>query len=169
MNKAVFAGALFAAVAGVSTVAYCGTSDTGISPRSVAFVGQGDDLLSAERPEAAILQYETALAIDPRNVTAYIGLARAHEDLGLPGRAVKFYREGLTIDPNNLTALEEQGEALVARGATARAEKNLDRIRKLCASECAYAARLKDVIDAGPPPVESAKSVAASETMPDIN
>ena len=82
---------------------------------------------------------------------------------------MKFYREGLTIDPSNLTALEEQGEALVERGATARARKNLERIRDLCERECTQATRLASAISAGPPPVESAESVSKSETLPDTN
>ncbi|MGB7404219.1 MAG: hypothetical protein WA906_00880, partial [Pacificimonas sp.] len=84
----------------------------------------------------------------------------------LPGRAVKFYREGLTIDPMNLTALEEQGEALVERGATARARVNLARIRDLCARECEEAERLLVAIQNGPPPIESEEAAEVAETTP---
>ncbi len=169
MNKAVFIGALALAVGGVSTVALCETPEPRISAQSMKFTTAGEGLLGDQKAEAAIDQFETALAVDPKNVRAYIGLARAHDALGLPGRAVKFYREGLTIDPSNLTALEEQGEALVERGATARARKNLERIRDLCERECTQATRLASAISAGPPPVESAESVSKSETLPDTN
>ncbi|MBV7256707.1 tetratricopeptide repeat protein [Pacificimonas sp. WHA3] len=166
MNKTVFVAALAAAVAGVSTVAWCDTAEPRIAPQSISLTKAGEGLLNARDAEGAIRQFETALAVDPKNVRAYIGMARAHDMLGLPGRAVKFYREGLTIDPANLTALEEQGEALVDRGAVARAEKNLERIRDLCARECAQAERLAAVIASGPPAIESAESVAKAETLP---
>ncbi|MGB3721380.1 MAG: tetratricopeptide repeat protein [Pacificimonas sp.] len=169
MNKAILLGAGIAAAIGVSSVAWCQTAEPGVAPQSLQITVAGEALLAANNSEDAIDQFETALAVDPKNVRAYIGLARAHDQMGLPGRAVKFYREGLTIEPTNLTALEEQGEALVERGATARAKKNLERIRDLCARECAQAARLSAAIAKGPPAVESAASIAKSETLPATN
>ncbi len=169
MNKAILLGAGIAAAIGVSSVAWCKTAEPDIAPASMQFTRTGEGLLAAKQPENAIDQFETALAVDPKNVRAYIGLARAHDQMGMPGGAVKFYREGLTIEPDNLTALEEQGEALVERGATARARENLKRIRDLCARECAQATRLASAIAKGPPPVESAESIAKSETLPPTN
>ena len=109
---------------------------------------------------------KTALAVDPRNTRAYIGIARSYEILGLPGRAVKFYREALAIDPNDLTALSEQGEAYMARGAVALAKDNLERIRKLCQSECQNAVTLAAAIEKGPPATVTA---AAEKPAPKIN
>ena len=169
MNKAILIAGGAAMIAGLSTMAYCTTTEPQLAPRSMQFTTSGEDLLADREPQEAIMQFETALAVDPKNVRAYIGLARAHDMLGLPGRAIKFYREGLTIEPENLTALQEQGEALVKRGAVARAEVNLDRIRDLCARECEEAVELATAIEAGPPAVESAESVAESETLPPTN
>ncbi|MBZ6378559.1 MULTISPECIES: tetratricopeptide repeat protein [Pacificimonas] len=151
MNKLILAGGAAVILGGLSSVAFCAPTEPEIAPRSVSFASQGEDLLGANQPEEAILQFETALAVDPKNVNAYLGLARAHKSLGLPGRAVKFYREGLTIDPTNLTALEEQGDALVERGAIERAEENLARIREICEGECDAASRLARKIESGPP------------------
>lgn len=161
MRKLIFAGAAVGVVAGLSGVAYCQAAEPPIAPLSMELTRSGEDLLQARESIDAIGQFETALAVDPKNVRAYIGLARAHDQLGLPGRAVKFYREGLMIDPNNLTALEEQGEAFVDRGAVSRAKDNLERIRKLCQRECDEAAALAEVIAKGPPPVET---VAENQT-----
>ena len=166
MNKALLIGGGAALIAGLATVAYCETAEPRINPRSMSFTTSGESLLNTRKAEDAIAQFETALAVDPKNVRAYIGMARAHDMLGLPGRAVKFDREGLTIEPNNLPALEEQGEALVDRGATARAKQNLERIRDLCARECVQAERLAAVIAKGPPAVESAESAAKADTTP---
>lgn len=170
MNKLLLAGSTAAVIAGLSTFAYCApTESTGVLPLSQQFTEAGETRLGARDADDAIEQFETALAVDPKNVRAYIGMARAYNLLGLPGRAVKFYREGLTIEPTNLVALQEQGEALVQRGAVARANVNLERIRDLCESECGEARSLAAVIKAGPPPVESAESVSDAETLPKTN
>ncbi|MEE4350784.1 MAG: tetratricopeptide repeat protein [Pacificimonas sp.] len=160
MNKMITIAGAVAILGGLSSVAFCAPTEPGIAPQSHSLTLDGEGLLSRDQPEEAILQFETALAVDPKNVRAYLGMARAHEALGLPGRAVKFYREGLTIDPTNVTALQEQGEALVARGAVARAEENLARIRELCREECAAASALSAAIEAGPPAIEVAATDA---------
>ncbi|MGB7404257.1 MAG: tetratricopeptide repeat protein, partial [Pacificimonas sp.] len=84
MNKMIFAGALAATVVGVASVAYCAAPEPGIAPQSMAFTTAGETLLNDRDADAAIQQFETALAVDPKNVRAYIGLARAHDMLGLP-------------------------------------------------------------------------------------
>jgi Tfp pilus assembly protein PilF len=145
-----------AALGTASGVAYCKTVKPDVAPKSMQLTRAGEALLEGNKAQAAIDSFETALAVDPRNVRAYVGLARAHDTIGLPGRAVKFYREALSIDPNDLTALEEQGRALVERGATGRAKENLERIRTICAAECDYAKRLAAAIAKGPPPVVTA-------------
>jgi len=160
-SRFMLAGIAVAALT-ASSVAYCKTNAPQVSPVSMQLTRSGESLLEGKKALAAIDQFETALAVDPKNVRAFIGMARAHDALGLPGRAVKFYREALTIDPNDLTALEEQGEALVARGATSKAGENLARIRKLCEGECANAQRLSAAIAKGPPPVVT----AAAEKKP---
>ncbi len=164
--------AIAAVLTAGSSIAYCKTVEPQISPRSMQLTLSGEALLGDKKALAAIDQFETALAVDPKNVRAYIGMARAHEAVGLPGRAVRFYREALSIDPNDLTALEEQGGALVARGAMDRAKENLARIRKLCGGECGQAKRLSGVITKGPPPVETAsadKNVKAAPKLEKAN
>jgi tetratricopeptide (TPR) repeat protein len=87
-----------------------------------------------------------------------MGMARAAEAQGLPGKAVRFYREALELEPNDLAALEAQGLALVERGATARAGDNLERVKKICQGSCPEADRLAAAIAKGPkvPPAETA-------------
>lgn len=123
-----------------------------IDARSVAIAESGYRALAAGQADRAIDHFETALAVDPKNERAYIGMARAAQSQGLPGKAVKFYREALSLDPNDLVALEGQGVALVERGSTTRARVNLARIQELCGSPgCAPAKRLEAKIAAGPP------------------
>ena len=110
-------------------------------PMSLLLTRAGTQYLATGKAQAAIDRFDTALAVDPANVDAYIGLARAHEKIGLTGKSIRFYRGALAVDPNNLTALEGQGAALVARGALARAQINLARIKEICRTECEAAAR----------------------------
>ena len=125
-------------------------ADDVISPASHRFAQAGYEALGKGQPQAAVGEFETALAIDPRNRSAFIGIARAMQAQGLHGSAVKYYREALQLDPNDLAALEGQGTALAQRGAKARAQANLDRIRQLCKTDCPEARKLAIAIAQAP-------------------
>ena len=143
-------------VAGLSALVLTGAAtaavpaDDVISLASQRFTQSGFDALGKGQLLAAVGEFETALAIDPKNRTAYIGIARAMQAQGLHGTAVKYYREALQLDPNDLAALEGQGAALAQRGAKARAQANLDRIRQLCKTACAEARKLAMAIAQAP-------------------
>ena len=128
------------------------SGDDLLRPASVRMQAEGDAALAKGQPQAAIDAYEAAVAADPRNEAGFIGLAHAYEALGLPGKAVRYYREALALDPNSLNALEGQGKALVARGARARANLNLVRIKTLCKGDCPAAKRLEVALAAPEPP-----------------
>lgn len=136
--------------------------DDQLKPASVQLAMAGQTALTAGKPQDAIDSFEAALAVDPRNVAAFSGIARAYEALGLPGKAVKYYREALALNPSDIPALEGQGRALVARGATARAQINLARIKALCKADCAAAARLDSVITKG---TQTASAAAAKPAV----
>lgn len=138
----------------LATVASAGFSqkpDDQIDARSVALTQQAQGLIDQGRYGDARDLLESALAVDPRNRAAYIGLAHAAQGAKLPGEAIKFYFDALKLEPNDVNALAGQGEALVQRGAVERAKQNLDRIRTLCKSNCPQAAQLAAVIAKGPP------------------
>src|SRR5687768_1533186 len=141
----------------VATMASSGQGqkpDDQIDARSVALAQQGQALNGQARYNDAIDMFETALAVDPRNRQAYIGLAKAAEGQKLPGKAIKFYFEALKLEPNDVVALAGQGEALVQRGAVERARRNLEKIRTLCNNRCPQVATLAAAIAKGPPPEE---------------
>lgn len=149
------------------TAASRATPDSALAPRSVQFTQAGEALLARGEHQAAIDHFETALAVDPRNVRAYLGMARAFEGLEMPGRAIRFYREALAIEPNDVLALEAQGHAFLARGATGRAQANLERLRKICASPCPAADRLATAVARGAaPPAMAAATRPESERTP---
>jgi tetratricopeptide (TPR) repeat protein len=126
--------------------------DDQIDPGSMALLQQGQALTAAGQYQQAIDALETALAVDPRNRGAYIGLARVALGQKLPGKAIKLYGEALVVEPNDVTALAGQGEALVQRGAVERAKRNLERIKTLCKAPCPQATTLAAAIAKGPPP-----------------
>jgi len=160
-TKWVLAGVAGLVLAG-STAVVAVPGDDVIAPASQRFTQSGFDALSKNQPLVAVGEFETALAIDPKNRTAFVGMARAMQAQGLHGTAVKYYREALQLDPNDLTALAGQGEALALRGAKVRAQANLDRIRQLCRTDCAEARKLATVIASAPAGAQTAAAQPAA-------
>ncbi len=135
--------------------------DSALKPASVRLAQEGNAAL-AKSPSAAFDAYQAAAAVDPKNRAAFIGMARASQALGLPGKAVKFYREALQLEPNDLVAIEGQGEALVQRGAKTRALANLDRLKQLCGN-CAQTTQLASVIAKAPSMVQQTADAAKTD------
>lgn len=139
-----------------------------VDPISLAFVEQGKSAAQAGKVSEAIGLYETALAVDPRNRTAYRLLADAALTEGLPGKAIGYYRSVLAITPNDPSALAGQGRALVQKGAMEKARENLARLRSVCKTGCAEIAQLDAAIAAGPPQpklaIEAVKPKPVGET-----
>ncbi len=154
--------ALSLALACVGSAALGQKADSEINPRSVVLQKQGQDALARGEYQRAEDYLETALAVDPRNRQAYLRLAEVARAQNLPGKAVRLYREALQMEPNDLAALEGQGDALVQRGAVAKAQINLARIKALCKTECAASTRLAAVIAKGPPPAVVAQKEATT-------
>ena len=136
--------------------------DDQIDPRSIALTEQAQAHVAAGRHNEARDLLETALAVDPRNRSAFMALARVALAQRLPGKAIGYYAAALRIEPNDVAALAGQGEAYVQRGAVDRARANLERVRALCGANCAQAATLAAVIQRGPP----AEVVAAQSPAP---
>jgi tetratricopeptide (TPR) repeat protein len=97
---------------------------------------QGQAAAAAGNYDTATDLLESALAADPRSRTAYLALADVARKQGLPGKSIRLYRQALALDPNDRVALAGQGEALIDKGAVARARENLDKLAKLCRGNC---------------------------------
>lgn len=126
-----------------------GLPDDQLAPLSLDMMQVANDSLAASDTSTAIEYFEAALAADPRNRQAYVGLGLAAQAEGMPGRAIRYFREALALEPNDTNALELQGLALVERGAKARAEENLARLKIVCATPCPAADRLAAAIVSG--------------------
>jgi Tfp pilus assembly protein PilF len=139
------------ALATVASAGHGQKPDDQIDPRSVAFAQEAQTLQGAGKYQEALDLLETALAVDPRNRQAYVGMARVAMAQKLPGKAIRFYNEALKLEPNDVNAIAGQGEAFVQRGAVERARRNLERVKTLCANPCSQATTLAAVIAKGPP------------------
>lgn len=139
-------------LAAVSSSGLSQKPDSQIDPRSAALVQQADAARKAGKLSTARDLYETALAVDPRNRLAFIGLGEVARKQALPGKAIRFYAEALAIEPNDPAALGGQGEAMVEKGAVERAKLNLVRVKALCKTACQPATELAAAIAKGPPP-----------------
>ncbi len=160
--------ALSLVMATVSSVAYTQTADIEIKQQSVEFMQLGEQAQNEGNLELATDLFETALAVDPRNGSAFIALAQIARVQGLPGKSIRLYREALILDPNNLDALAGQGESLVERGAVEKAKLNLSRIKTLCRTKCEQTDQLASVITKSETgPVMSAQAVTPQPKVGD--
>ena len=124
--------------------------DDQIHPRSVELMRQGETLLGSGKFVEADDALEASLAVDPRNRTAFVVMARVAQKQRLFGQAIRFTNKALALEPRDLDALAVQGEAMVELGAVARAKVNLAKLQKLCVSGCPQVATLNAVIARGP-------------------
>jgi tetratricopeptide (TPR) repeat protein len=159
--------ALAALLTTVSSVGLTQRPDTQISPLSIEWQHAGVAARKAGNFEGANDALETALAVDPRNRTAYVELAEVARAQGLQGKAIRLYREALLLDPSDVGALVGQGEAMVEKGAIAKAKENLVQARNACKSDCVAVGKLAAAIEKGPPAtVLSAKEGVAVPKVP---
>lgn len=159
--------ALAAVLTTVSSVGLTQRPDSQISPLSIEWQQAGATARKAGNYEAATDALETALAVDPRNRPAYVELAQVARAQGLQGKAIRLYREALLLDPTDVGALVGQGEAMVEKGAIAKAKENLAQAQSVCKTECAAVGKLAAAIQKGPPAtILSAKDAVPAPKAP---
>lgn len=136
--------------------------DAAIDPLSLALVASATEAQAAGDLDGATGFLESALAVDPRNRAAFIGLAQIARSQGLPGKAIGFYREALLIEPRDVAALAGQGEAMVEKGAVELAKTKLAEVRRVCRDKCPEIASLEAAIAKG----DARRTVSAEAVMP---
>ena len=158
--------ALAAVLATVSSVGIGQRPDAQIEPLSLEWLKKGEAAQQAGDLNGATDALETALAVDPRNRAAYLVLGKVARTQGLQGKAIRYYREALLLDPTDVAALSGQGQAMVEKGALAKARENLARVKNLCKTDCPAAVQLSSAIAKGvPPTVLTAKDVTPTPTV----
>ena len=139
-----------------------GAQDTP-DPRAKALLAEGRAQLAGGEVQAAIDSFEAALAVDPAYTPIYLDLADAARAEGLQGKAIHYYREALEHDPGNLAAISGEGAAMVEKGATEKARRNLAQLESLCGEGCAETRELAAALQKGPLP----GVMTAEATTPD--
>lgn len=134
--------------------------DNQIAPLSIELQQQAEAQIAAGKLIEAADLLETSLAVDPRNRSAFVNLARIAKQQKLYGKAIRMANEALQLEPNDLDALEVQGQAMVELGAIPRARETLAKLQSLCANNCRQATALSTAISRGP--------TVASATTPDV-
>ena len=133
-------------------------ADDQIQPRSIQLQHQARAALAAGKLQEADDALETALAVDPRNRSAFVDLARVADKQHLFGKAIRMTSKALLLEPNDPDAIAVQGEAMVELGAIARAQANLQKLQQICGGKgCPQVAQLSAAISRGPT-VASAKA-----------
>jgi Tfp pilus assembly protein PilF len=133
-------------------------ADDQIQAKSIELQRQAKALTAAGKLEEAEDMLETALAVDPRNRSAFVDIARVAEKQHLFGKAIRMTNKALLLEPNDADAIAVQGEAMVEMGAIARAQANLQKLQTLCGGKaCPQAIQLSQAISRGPT-VASAKA-----------
>lgn len=124
--------------------------DNQIAPQSIELQRAGEAQIAAGNLIEAADLLETALAVDPRNRSAFVNLARIAKQQKLYGKAIRLANEALQLEPNDLDALEVQGQAMVELGAIPRARETLAKLQRLCSNNCRQATALSAAISRGP-------------------
>jgi Tfp pilus assembly protein PilF len=158
-SLALVAGLVLASHA-VPTVAM--RADAQLEPLSVHLSASAAEAQARGDLDAATGYFESALAVDPRNRAAFVGLAQIARTQGLPGKAIGFYREALLIEPRDVAALAGQGEAMAEKGALELARQKLADARKFCSAKCPQVAGLEAAIAKG----EARRTVSAEAVLP---
>jgi Tfp pilus assembly protein PilF len=136
--------------------------DAQLDPLSLNLAASAAEAQASGDLDAATGFFESALAVDPRNRAAFIGLAQIARTQGLPGKAIGLYREALLIEPRDVTALAGQGEAMAEKGALELAKQKLTDARKYCRDKCPQVASLEAAITKG----EARRTLSAEAVMP---
>lgn len=125
-----------------------------------AIVAAAQNAAKSEDLEAAARLYEAAIVSNPASVAAYVGLGKTQAALARPQAAKRYFATAVKIDPNDLNALEAQSVHMITLGDLSDAEKNISRLKRLCADGCA---QLSSVLKAYDKALEEKRSRVLGE------
>lgn len=84
----------------------------------------------------AITHFERAARRFPESADIQSDLALAYRNSGKQDLAFKHYRQALKLDPRHRGAHASLGQAFLAAGDVASAERQLDALRRICLLSC---------------------------------
>jgi cytochrome c-type biogenesis protein CcmH/NrfG len=77
-----------------------------------AWISLGNDQMDSGRFDEAVVSYQKALDINPKDVDVRVDMGTCYRRIGKPDIAAKEYREALKINPNHQMALRNLGIVL---------------------------------------------------------
>lgn len=105
-------------------------------PLSEHLVKEGLAALDLHAYDAAVLQFERAVTVEPTNARAFAYLGYAHAQAGRDDLADKYYTTALDIDPTEIKALLWSGQMDVAAQNLPDARAKLARLARACTTDC---------------------------------
>src|ERR1700679_3091065 len=106
LNRAIFL------IAGAALLVSC-SSDP--NTRKLKYLNSGEKYFKSGKYQEAVIQFRSALEIDPRFAAAHYQLGLAYVALKNPGSAYREMTESVTIDPSNSDAQLEYAALLIGR------------------------------------------------------
>jgi len=92
-----------------------------------AYLNRGSAYWSSGQPDAALNDYEQAIALNPRNAKAFIGRGDVHSDQGRYDQALQDYDNALKLQPGLADARNGRGSILFDKGQLDAAIREFDR------------------------------------------
>jgi tetratricopeptide (TPR) repeat protein len=99
--------------------------------RAALFISRAEALDDKGELDRAIADLNTAIELDPKNVTAFESRGTLFVRSGKPDRAIEDYNEAIRLDPNYAQAHADRGVAYYLKGDYMRAIENYDEAIRL--------------------------------------
>ena len=106
----------------------------------------GNALSNAERYQAAIEQYQTALCMNPDYLEAHYNLGITYYETGQYDKAIRHYRAVLALAPDNIDAWNNMGVAFYDSGRLKEARACFEKTLKLAPNDIKARQNMKDVL-----------------------
>jgi Flp pilus assembly protein TadD len=131
----------------LGTHAFAAGSD-GYAPNAVkpAAYNQALDLIKDKNYDQALLKLKEVEAVAKKDADVQNLLGFVHRKSGKLDEAAEYYKSALALDPKHKGALEYQGELFLLLGDKAGAEKNLQKLDKICWLGCSELDDLRTAI-----------------------
>lgn len=145
-NKIIHIGATILAISFSTAAVAAGSDDYAPTAAKPAAYNAAVGMIKDKNYADAIIQLEAAEKAAPKDADVQNLLGFAHRKSGQLNKAAKHYNDALTLDPKHKGALEYQGELFLMLGDKASAEKNLQKLDKICWLGCSELDDLRTAI-----------------------
>ena len=128
---------LFVCVVFSSLSAFAAGSDNSVaSPSKPAAYHQAQKLIENKQYDEAVIRLKEAEKASKNDADIHNLLGFSYRKSGKLAEAATYYEKALILDPKHKGALEYQGELFLMIGDKMAAEKNLEKLEKICWLGC---------------------------------